>query len=610
MVSTADAGRLARKLRRLYGRDAARGVSPPDPPDAVPAPSLASYRDTPVEFARDVLGVTLTADQERIARALPGRVKIEAGHSLGKTHLMAVLVLWWFHTRDPGVVVCNAPKFEHLCDVLWAEIRMLTQRAVRPLPDHFIGPRAPEMYHHPGHWAKGFTTSKGEAYQGRHHPNMLFVFDEDEGIDQIFWTATATMYQPDHGHAWIASCNPLTTSSASYLESQKHDQSGGPKWKLFTLSSLRHPNVIEELAGRPAPIPNAVSLGQVSQWFADWTTPVERPEDRQEEDIEWPPPMPCPECASKEKKDDADVRRYDSEGGIGASGKDVPHRERAAVPGEPTGDHDNCPRCAGTGTVGGGVFYRPGPVFLSRVMGHRPTAGVDTVWSTRVWERAITPSWTPQQCWERGFGISIGVDAAGYGDDDTAFHVRSGPKSLYHEARNGWGPGQAAGRLKELCCEWAEWYNRQAQGDRPSLTPFDVQVTIEFDGGFGVGVYSHAEEYYGWRGISVGGASGLSDPNGRPMFANLRAEMWFDGARKANGWQMDLSALPQGVKDRLRLQLLSPKYTIRPDGSRLVESKKEIKARLGRSPDDADALLLSHLRAPEAAPTVLWGAEK
>lgn len=547
-MSTADPGRLARKLRRLYGRGAVAALPPPAPSDGPPERPLDDYRDDPVGFVSDVLGATLTDDQATIIRALPGRVKIESGHNVGKSMCMACAVLWWFYTRPKSIVVCNAPKYEHLCDVLWAEIRMLHARAVRPLPDFFVGPKAPEMYEHPDHWAKGYTTSRGESFQGRHRENMLFVFDEDEGIDGVYWTTTGTMYQPGHGHGWIASCNPVTTSSQSYLESLKHEPDGRPKWKMFVLSSLNHPNVKAELRNEPPPIPNAVSLAQVNTWLADWATPVERPEDRQEEDVEWPP--------------------------------------------------------------GSGTYYRPGPVFLSRVMGHRPTAGVDTVWSARAWERAITPSWTPQQCWERGFGISIGVDAAGYGDDDTAFHVRSGPKSLYHEARNGWGPGQAAGRLKELCCEWAEWYNRQAQGDRPSLTPFDVQVTIEFDGGFGVGVYSHAEEYYGWRGISVGGASGLSDPNGRPMFANLRAEMWFDGARKANGWQMDLSALPQGVKDRLRLQLLSPKYTIRPDGSRLVESKKEIKARLGRSPDDADALLLSHLRAPEAAPTVLWGAEK
>lgn len=532
-----DPDAIARRLRRLYPRTViARALA--GSPDADPAlPPLESYRDDPEGFCRHVLGVSPTADQCAIMRALPayGRVKMEAGHGVGKTFIMACIVLWWFYTRNPSVVICSSPKFEHLRDVLWAEVRLLHRGARRPLPDFFIGPKAPEIFDTDEHWAKGYTTSKGEAYQGRHRPAMLFVFDEDEGIDPIYWTTAGTMYQPGQGHGWLTACNPVTTSSASFLESQKTDAKGNPKWKLFRLSSLDHPNVRAELRGEPPPVPNAVSLAQVDGWVKDWTTSIPQT-DSQPGDLEWPP----------------------------LSGR----------------------------------WYRPGPTFKSRVQGLRPTEGVDTVWSVAAWELACEPRWDPADCWHRRFRLCAGVDAAAYGDDDTAIHLRLGPLSLHHEAHNGWGPDRVAGRIKELCREWTAWYNGLAFLDRPPLEPEMVEVNIEFDGGFGVGVHSHAGEFRNWRGVTMGAASGYTDLNGNPMYANVRAEAWFNSVSQAVGGHVDLSRLPPEVRDRLRLELLAPFYQVRPDGSRLVEDKRSIKKRLGRSPDNADSFVLSHFPVP------------
>ena len=541
---TPDPAALARRLRRLYPRQTVERVLAHTAETQEAAEDLSRYRNDPVGFAADVLGVSLTPDQQEIIQALPGRVKIESGHNVGKSFLMAVIALWWFYTRPSSVVVCNAPKLEHLRDVLWSEIRMLWMRARVTLPDYFVGPKAPEMYEHPDHWAKGYTTSKGESYQGRHRESMLFLFDEDEGIEPVYWTATSTMYQPGQDHAWVASCNPLTTSSQSYLESLIAGPDGTPKWRLFRLSSLNHPNIVAELSGQPPPVPNAVSVAQVDQWVKDWCTPVDRPEDRTSTDIEWHP--------------------------------------------------------------GSGRWYRPGPVFKARAAGIRPTEGVDTIWSQAVFELCCRPRWDPADCWHRKFGITVGVDPAGYGDDDTVFHVRCGPLSLHHESRNGWGPGQSAGRIKELCREWCAWYNALATFDRPPIRPENVDVIIEFDGGLGVGVHSHADDFVGWHGVTVGSKSDMCDPNGRPMYANLRAELWCEAAKAAAAGWVDLSRLPPDVRDRLRIQLLTPFYVVKPDGSRLVEPKEEVKERLGRSPDDADGLILSHCRAGVWAPRVLY----
>ena len=540
------AERAAKKFGKLYGRSAVwTTLCPPGTPEDGPV-DFTKWRHDRLGFCRDVLGVTLTPDQIAMTLDMPGRIKIESGHSVGKSWWMACMILHWHYCIVPSVVICSAPKLEHLEDVLWSEIRLLHARSKVPLPDHFVGPKAPEMYVSPDHLAKGFTTSKGEAYHGRHRENMLFAFDEDEGIEPVFWDGTESMYQPDRGHAWISSCNPLSNASQSYRESMAKARAGGPKWKLYRLSALDHPNITAELEHRPPPIPAAVSLQQVDQWLMDWADRV--PDgDHRPGDLQWPP-------------------------------------------------HS-------------GLYYRPGPVFMGRVLGQRPTEGVNTVWGMTAWEEACRAKFTPRYAWENYWGIQIGCDVAVYGDDSSVIHVRTGGLSLHHERHNGWLPKRLSDRIKELCVVWSAWYNAQATiPTRPRLESKDVKVVIELDGP-GVGVLEFGRGYGKWSGIKVAEASEVMDSVGRPQYYLKRSELWFEGRKKAMQGKLDLSRLPRQVLDRLQEQLLTAAYKLRTDGSLQVEEKAEIKKRLKRSPDDADGFLVSLTEARTYAPEVLGKSE-
>lgn len=542
MASAVDVPRFAHRIARLYGKRAVRRVI--EHVEGEPTKDFTRYRDDPVGFAKDVLHVALTDDQERIIRALPGRVKVNAGHSVGKTLLAAVAVLWWYHTRPHSVVITTAPTQRDVVDLLWTEIRILSARAGLDCP--FSGPRAPEIFDNEEHWAKGYTARSGESFQGRHRSSMLFVFDECEDVDPVYWTTTDTMFKPEEDHGWLAIGNPVTTASQSYLEDLASGPDGKPKWRQFRLSALDHPNVRAQLAGEPAPIPNAVSLAQVQQWLKDWAERV-HPTEKRASDIEWPP--------------------------------------------------------------GSGVWYRPGPLMKARALGIRPVEGVDTVWGTAAWEAACAPRYTPEYCWWQKWGITIGVDVAVYGDDDSTIHVRSGRKSLHHEHHNGWMPKRLAGRIKELAVEWAAWYNSKAAiPTRPALTPAEVKVIVELDGP-GVAVLDRCDGFGAWGGLKVAEASDVLDSTGKPMYYNKRTELWFEGKNKALNGEMDLSGLPRDVLDRLQLQLLTPTYTLRTDGTQHVEEKKEIKKRLKRSPDDADGLLVCYTEAQTWAPEVLGNHE-
>jgi hypothetical protein len=255
---------------------------------------------------------------------------VPSAHDVGKTFIAAVAVNWWYDTRDPGVVITTAPTLRDVVDLLWTEVRL--QRFRVGLESAFVGPAAPQMGDRPDHYAKGFTARRGESFQGRHRENMLFVMDEANGIDLIYWLTTRTMFDPDLGHAWLAIFNPTDTTTAAYQEDQEAlDPDGNIRWHRFRLSALDHPNVLAGLRGEPKPIRGAVSKEMVDSWIADWCDPID-PADRTELDIEWPP--------------------------------------------------------------GSGNWFKPGPIMQCRGMGLWPAQGAG-IWSDPLWEvisRAIEPA--------------------------------------------------------------------------------------------------------------------------------------------------------------------------------------------------------------------------
>lgn len=504
---------------------------------------FARYVCDPIGFARDVLKVTPTADHERWLPALlepPYRVMAKSGHKIGKTFGAAMAVAWWHYTRPQSVVITTAPTERDVIDLLWTEIRLLVTRA--RLPDHFIGPAAPEMFESEEHWAKGYTARKGESFQGRHRANMLFVFDEAEGIEGTYWKVTNTMFKPGAGHAWLSILNPTTTTSQSYQEEQATDAAGNPKWRTFSVSSLDHPNVAVGLANRgraergeplePEPVPNAVGLEQVEGWLAEWFEPVAPDEVDDERDVEFPP--------------------------------------------------------------GSGQWHRPSPDGEGRVLGRRPTAGTFGVWSERLWQLATAGGLEPAA----DDLPELGCDVARFGDDRTEIHSRCGPCSLAHEDHGGWDTVRTANRLMTLADQLAKWATKRRPPQAAPVDPKTLAIKID-DTGVGGGV-TDILVANGYNAVPVN--SGEAAPK-RDKYPKVRDQLWFDTAGRARRKQIDLSRLSPKVRARLRVQFLAPKWSQTHDRKRQVESKEALKkpARLGKSPDGADSVNLAYFEVATSA---------
>lgn len=311
---------------------------------------------------------------------------------------------------------------------------------------------------------------------------------------------------------WDASEGMMTTPHRRWVTimnptdtaSRAYQEFVSGRWNLIQVSALDHPNIAAQLAGRPAPFPAAVQLKWVNDMVEHWCHEVSLV-DRQVTDIEWPP---------------------DS-----------------------------------------GKWFRPGPLFESRVLGRWPSQSVDAVWSQAAWQACLEPK-------ELEGPTVIGCDVARFGDDNTAAHVRQGRKSVFHDARNGNDTVATAYWLMSLAKEFAQ------KGEDPQR----ILILVD-DDGVGGGV------------VDIGRAAGFnfqpfnagSSPRDRDGYPNVRSEAWFVSAELAAKRMIDVSGLQPGEQHRLMTQLMAPTYKLNSSGQRVVEPKDKTKKRLKRSPDDADA---------------------
>ena len=119
---------------------------------------------------------------------------------------------------------------------------------------------------------------------------------------------------------------------------------------------------------------------------------------------------------------------------------------------------------------------------------------------------------------------------------------------------------------------------------------------IKIDGiGWGWGVVGSVRERLGPEGVRVIGYNVAEKARNSKKFHNLRSELWWKIGRKlCEERQWDLSL----VDEQTLTQLHGPHYSYDVRMRVKVEPKSETVERIGKSPDDADALLLAFAPAP------------
>lgn len=200
--------------------------------------------------------------------------------------------------------------------------------------------------------------------------------------------------------------------------------------------------------------------------------------------------------------------------------------------------------------------------FRVRVLGEFPLADDDTLIPAELVDAAVTRDIAQDD----GEPIIFGVDPARFGDDAAVLCARQGNVVLYFKQWRGLD-------LMSLC------------GAIVNETAIHKPVEINVDSiGLGAGLADRLRELgQPVRDVNVSEVAALN-----PKANRLRDELWVSVrdflAQRACKIPSD---------ENLRADLVTPKYSFTSSGKLQVESKSEMKKRLRRSPDYADALALT-----------------
>lgn len=170
---------------------------------------------------------------------------------------------------------------------------------------------------------------------------------------------------------------------------------------------------------------------------------------------------------------------------------------------------------------------------------------------------------------------AIGVDVAQGGDDNTVLAPRHGswfaPLRRHRGVDTPNGPSVAALVIAAM-----------RDG---------AQVNIDLGGGWGGSAYDFmAEQEMSVMGINPASGSVAKTADGKLSFVNMRAELIWKFREALDPESGDEVALPNDQK--LKADLASYRWKLTSRGIQ-IEMKTEIKKRIGRSPDDGDAVVLS-----------------
>jgi len=98
---------------------------------------------------------------------------VPAGRAVGKSFLLAGLVLWWIYTRPKSLVITTGPDFRQVVSVLWKELRRALRTAAVPLGyDHltqgYSTPQRLTVQQGTGWGALEFAAQYEEGFSGQH----------------------------------------------------------------------------------------------------------------------------------------------------------------------------------------------------------------------------------------------------------------------------------------------------------------------------------------------------------------------------------------------------------------------------------------------------------
>lgn len=226
------------------------------------------------------------------------------------------------------------------------------------------------------------------------------------------------------------------------------------------------------------------------------------------------------------------------------------------------------------------IYGEESPLWQVRVLGEFPSTADDTIIALADVEYA-------RSIVSRGDDapLVVGVDVARFGSDETVIAVRTGRKVRIHEILQGQDTMSVTGAIIRAVSDLKK-------------TGLDFPTIVVDDVGVGGGVTDRlrevlAEKRPGTSKVNVVPFNGGEKAIQKDDYPNRRSEVWFQFAA-------ELPTVDLDDDEQLASDLVAPKYKLDSAGRRVVEPKSDTKKRLGRSPDRADAVLMTFAPPPSA----------
>lgn len=183
------------------------------------------------------------------------QIAVASGHGIGKTALIAWIILWFISTRINPQIVTTANTKTQLETKTWRELAKWHGLLKYQQHHDLLEWTATKFYmiDYPATWCANaipWSKEKSEAFAGTHEENVLVLFDEASLIDDVIWEVTeGAMTTP--GAMWVAFGNP-TRNTGRFRE---------------CFGKFKHRWLTRQIDSRTA---KKTNKEQISQWIDDY----------------------------------------------------------------------------------------------------------------------------------------------------------------------------------------------------------------------------------------------------------------------------------------------------------------------------------------------------
>jgi len=262
------------------------------------------YRPDPVLFAEEMLKIELQPHQKQVLEWIRDgerRISLRSGHGVGKSCLLAIIMVWHTLLKFPQKTLATAPTKPQLNDALASEVKKWFKALPEPLDDLVdITESMVRLKEAPEESFITFRVSKDDSVEsiaGLHSDNMLLVYDEASGIsEKIFEASAGSMSGGTHGTAiTILAGNPVRATGFFY---DTHNRLSG-RWKNLKISCFDSDRTgedfIEDMKARYSENSNQFRVRVLGEWplaDEDGVIPLELVESAVTRDVEgWDSPI-------------------------------------------------------------------------------------------------------------------------------------------------------------------------------------------------------------------------------------------------------------------------------------------------------------------------------